>query len=282
MLKDIFTQLKQKYTKGGIIEKLIFINVGIFILTFFIDGISSLFNSSNSFFWTWFALPSNIYGFIFKPWTIVTYGFLHGGFFHLVFNMIYLYVFGRLFLNYFIPRKLLDFYLLGTICGGVLFLLTYNYFPALQNSNTILVGASAGVMAILAGTTAYIPNHQFNFTFIGPVKLWVIAAIFIGIDLISIGNNAGTTFSHLGGALYGFLAIYYKDSFQLKNPFKKVFTKKTPLKTSYKTNRKNNTKTDKPQSVQDKIDVILDKISKSGYESLSKEEKAFLFQQGKK
>lgn len=282
MVDQIFSQLKEKFLKGGIVEKLIFINIVVFVLTFFVGGLSSLFHYRMNFFHEWFALPANLSGFISRPWSMVTYGFLHGDFFHLLFNMIYLNFIGRLFLDYFFPKKLLNFYLLGTISGGILFLITYNYFPALQNSNAILLGASAGLMAIMAGITTHIPNYELKIPLIGFVKLWVIAAVFIAIDLISITDNTGGRFAHLGGALYGFLAIYYKDSFKLKNPFKDLFKKKSPLKTSYKSSTKSTPKTDNSPTNQQKIDAILDKISKSGYESLSKEEKDFLFQQGKR
>lgn len=281
MAHSIFTQLKEKYLKGGIVEKLIFVNVSVFVVTFFIGGLSKLFNNQQNIINEWFSLPANLSSFILKPWTIVSYGFLHGGFFHLFLNMLCLYYIGRLFLDYFIPRKLLNFYLMGTICGGILFLITFSYFPALQNMNAFLVGASAGVMAILVGIATHIPHYELKFPLIGFVKLWVIAAVFIGLDLIRLNDNTGGRFAHLGGAIYGFIAIYYKDAFKLKKSVTNLFQKKSPLKTSYKSAKPKKT-TNSNRTHQQKIDLILDKISKSGYESLSKEEKEFLFQQGKK
>ncbi|WP_010134120.1 rhomboid family intramembrane serine protease [Ochrovirga pacifica] len=282
MANSIIAQLKQKYLTGSIVEKLIFINVLIFVLTFFVGGLVQLLHYSDNFFWRWFALSAYLPEFFNKPWTLVSFGFLHADFFHLLFNMLYLNFIGRLFLDYFIPKKLLNFYLFGTLSGGLLFLLTYNLIPSLQNTPAILLGASAGVMAIMIGITTHIPNYELRIPLIGYVKIWIIAAIFIAIDLISITDNTGGRFAHLGGALYGFLAIYYKDSLSFQNPFKGWFAKKNTLKTSYKNstkNQKNHAKNN--QETQQKIDVILDKISKSGYESLSKEEKEFLFQQGK-
>ncbi|MDO6738295.1 rhomboid family intramembrane serine protease [Wenyingzhuangia sp. 2_MG-2023] len=280
-MNQIFSQLKQKYQTGSLVEKLIFVNIIVFILTYFIGGVGSFFYNQNNFFLDWFSLPANLSYFIERPWTVVTYGFLHGDFFHLLFNLIYLFFIGNLFLDYFTPKKLLNFYLMGTIFGGVLFLVSYNYFPALQNTRATLVGASSGIMAILVGLTTYMPNYELKFRFIGFVKLWIVTLIFIGIDLISLSdNNTGGHLAHLGGALYGFLAIYYGTSFKISNPFKKLFQKKSPLKTAYKS--KTNKKADTTHDTQQKINVILDKISKSGYESLSKDEKDFLFQQGKK
>lgn len=280
-MNQIFSQLKQKYQTGSLVEKLIFVNIIVFILTYFIGGVGSFFYNQNNFFLDWFSLPANLSYFIERPWTVVTYGFLHGDFFHLLFNLIYLFFIGNLFLDYFTPKKLLNFYLMGTIFGGVLFLVSYNYFPALQNTRATLVGASSGIMAILVGLTTYMPNYELKFRFIGFVKLWIVTLIFIGIDLISLSdNNTGGHLAHLGGALYGFLAIYYGTNFKISNPFKKLFQKKSPLKTAYKS--KTTKKADTTHDTQQKINVILDKISKSGYESLSKDEKDFLFQQGKK
>ncbi len=278
-MQQILTQLKHKYQTGTVVEKLIFINILVFILTYFIGGIGALYNSSQNFIYYWFSLPANIYSFFNKPWTILTYGFLHAGFPHLLFNLITLYYIGNLFIDYFIPKKLLTFYLMGTILGGCIYLVSYSYFPALQLKNPTLVGASAGIMAIVIGLTTHIPNYELKFRFIGYVKLLYIGLIFIAWDLINLGsNNTGGHIAHFGGALYGFLAVYYKDSFKIK-PKKR--TPKSPLKTSYKATQKKESPTNS-KTTQQQIDAILDKISKSGYDSLSKTEKDFLFQQGKK
>lgn len=282
-MKDIFNQIIYKYKNGSTVEQLILINVVVFILTYFIGGMSSLFNHSENVFYELFALPANFNSFLSKPWTIITYGFMHSGFIHLLFNLITLYYMGNLFVDFFIPKKILTFYLMGTIIGGILFMLGYSYFPALQNTNSTLVGASSGIMAILIGLTTHMPNYEIKFRFIGYVKLLVISLIFIAWDLISLGtSNTGGHLAHLGGALYGFFAVYYKNSFKFSNPFSGLFQKKSPLKTSYKSKIKRNNTNVNNNDTQQKINVILDKISKSGYESLSKAEKDFLFQQGKK
>lgn len=290
-MNDIFTQLKHKYQYGSIVEKLIFINIFLFVITYFLGGIGSLMGTNGNIFYTWLALPSYLTEFLVKPWTIISYGFLHGdglaintinGFIHILFNLIFLHYIGNLFLDYFVPKKLLSFYLWGTFIGGVFFLLGYSLFPALQYHNTSLVGASSGIMAILVGLTTYIPNYELKLRFIGFVKLWKIALVFIVLDLILISDgNTGGHLAHLGGALYGFLAVFYRNNISLTNPFKNIFKKKSPLKTSYKSSKtKKGTST--PSDVQQKINLILEKISKSGYDSLNKEEKEFLFQQGKK
>ncbi|MGY5351328.1 rhomboid family intramembrane serine protease [Wenyingzhuangia sp. IMCC45533] len=282
-MKAIFSQIKYKYQSGSIVEKLIAMNIVFFILTYFVGGLGHLFNQSGNIFYQYLALPASFSMFLLKPWTIVSYGFLHSGFIHLLFNLITLYYIGNLFLDYFIPKKLLTFYLLGTIFGGVLFMLGYSYFPALRNSNSTLVGASAGVTAILVGLATYAPKYEIKFRFIGYIKLSYIAIGFVVWDLISLGTtNTGGHLAHLGGALYGFLVVYYDGYFKLPSfKQKNIFKKKNPLKTSYKSTHRKNTQNSSTDN-QEKVDKILDKISKSGYESLSKEEKAFLFKQGKK
>lgn len=281
-MSTFISQLKHKYQTSTIVEKLIFINVACFILTYFLGGIGNLFNSNQNFFYQWFSLPANVFQFLEKPWTIISYGFMHAGFPHLIFNLITLYYIGNIFLDYFIPKKLLTFYLMGTIVGGIIYLLSYSYFPALKLQNPPLVGASSGISAILIALVTYMPNYEIKFRFIGFVKLSIIGLIFIIWDLINLGGvNTGGHLAHLGGAAYGFFAIYYKNSFKIQNPFKSKPKKKSPLKTTYKAKVKSKSPI-YTKDTQQKIDAILDKISKSGYDSLSKEEKDFLFQQGKK
>lgn len=282
VLKDI----QARFKNGTIVEQLIYINLGIFIITAILGSLSGLFQSQGNFIYQWFSLPSSFEDWMTKPWTIISYGFLHADFLHILFNCIVLYYFGRLFLDYFTPKQLLNFYVLGTLFGGVLFLFSQNYFPLFQGSRSTLVGASAGISAIVVGLATYIPNYQLRFRFIGYIKTWQLAGIFILLDVIQLaGNNGGGHFAHLGGALFGFLYVSQASNKKLDifGAFSKPFkTKKSPLKTVYKSKRKpaptpKHVKSDK----QEKIDTILDKISKSGYDTLTKEEKEFLFKQRK-
>lgn len=278
-------QILNKYQQGTIVEKLIYINVAAFVLTFLLNSFGYLFQAESNIVMDWFAMPSNIDAFLLKPWSILSYGFLHGGFFHLLSNLIVLYYIGNLFLDYFTPKQFLSFYLFGTIFGGLLYLISYTFFPAFENSNSILVGASAAVMAIIIGIATYMPNYELNFRFIGFVKLWKVAGVFILLDVLQIpSSNAGGHLAHLGGALFGYLYMTQMrkgtNSTSIKNPFSSFFTKKSNLKTVYKSKKKTtkrNTKTN-----QQKIDAVLDKISKSGYDSLNQEEKNLLFKQSKK
>lgn len=285
--------LKYQYARLSIAEKLIAINVAVYILNGLITFLMGY--SSNSLI-QWFELPKDFFDFIVQPWSIVTYSFFHGGIWHLFWNMILLYFSGRIFLNLFGPRKLLNVYFLGVILGGLTFLLSYNVFPAFMGVQTALIGASAGVTAVLIFICAYIPNQEVRLFFFN-VKLWYIGAFFVLIDLVQIpvSGNAGGHLAHLGGALLGY--VYARQLLQgkdigegfskfldgLGNIFKKK-EKKAPLRTVYKKNAraaKGSGKDFDKEAKQRKIDHILDKISKSGYESLSKAEKDFLFKAGK-
>lgn len=277
---SIIDDLKLRYQQGSIVQKLIYINVGIFVITLLISVFSGLYRSEGNFLTNWFSLDSELDIWFTKPWSILTYGFLHGGFLHLLFNMIALHYIGNLFIDYFTQKQLLTFYLLGTFFGGLLYMLSYNYFPLFEGSNSILVGSSAGVSAIFMGIAAYIPNFEFKLPLIGFVKLWIFAAIWVAFDVLGlVGANAGGHFAHLGGSLFGFLYVSNVSNKELNllDGFFKLFkSKKKPLRTVYKAPKKSE-KNDNQQ----KIDSILDKISKSGYDSLTKAEKEFLFKQGK-
>ena len=278
-INNIQTRFKQANT----VEKLIYIHIGVFILTSLL-GVFSKQHESNIII-QWFSLNSDFDFFITKPWTIISYGFLHANFIHILFNSIMLYYFGNLFIQYFTQKQLLTFFLLGTLAGGFIFLLGYSYIPYLSNQSVPMVGASAGVSAIIIGITTYMPNYQLKLRLIGSVKLWHIAAFYIFLDVLQLsGNNAGGHLAHLGGALFGFLYVNQGSATKI-NFWDKISaffaSKRKPLKTVYKSKKTSTKKQANTTYKQQKINVILDKISKSGYDTLSKEEKDFLFKQGK-
>tara|TARA_R110002012_G_scaffold321191_3_gene548007 strand:- start:59026 stop:59895 length:870 start_codon:yes stop_codon:yes gene_type:complete len=285
------TDLKYQFSRLNIAEKLIAINVLIFIVT---RLISVLFGVSINAMISWFELPENLMDFITQPWAIVSYAFLHGNFGHIFWNMIMLYFTGRIFMNLYGEKTFINVYFLGAILGGLIFLVSYNVFPALLNANNALIGASAAVSAVLIFICTYTPNQEVRVIFFN-LKLWYIGALFVLIDLVQIGYsaNVGGRLAHLGGAFLGY--YYARNLLQGKdigtwfsrfleymgNYFKK--DKKAPLKTVYRkptSNLKKEVNYEK-ETHQRKIDTILDKISKSGYESLSKSEKDFLFKAGK-
>ncbi|TXD52532.1 MULTISPECIES: rhomboid family protein [unclassified Polaribacter] len=281
---NIIQEIKGRYISGNIIEKLIFINIGVFVFALLLTVFSKLYNGEGSFIADWFALSDNFNSMLFKPWSIISYGFLHAGFLHILFNCIGLYFIGNLFLQYFSEKQLLSFYLLGTFFGGVLYLLSQNYFPLFQGRSSSLVGASAGVSAIFVGVATYIPNYELKIRFIGYVKLWYLAAIWVGLDVLGlIGTNAGGNFAHIGGALFGFLYVKRASNKEITvfDSIGSLFKKKEkPLQTVYKSTEKKAQR--QPNLEQQEINEILDKISKSGYDTLTKSEKEFLFKQGKK
>jgi membrane associated rhomboid family serine protease len=284
--------LKYQYARLSVAEKLIAINVLIFI----VNGLFTLLLGMNGdAILQWFQLPKDFFDFLTQPWSIVTYSFFHAGLGHIFWNMLVLFYVGRIFLNLFSGRRFLNVYFLGVILGGLFFMVSYNIFPAFFKVNAALIGASAGVRAILIFICAYIPNQEVRLIFFN-IKLWYIGVFIVLMDLVqlSMGVNPGGQFAHLGGALLGY--IYARQLLNGKdigegfskivdgiiNFFKKT-EKKAPMKTVYRKEKKTATTTAnyKKESHQRKIDTILDKISKSGYESLSKAEKDFLFKAGK-
>ena len=280
------------YNRLNIAEKLIAFNVGVFILA---GLIGALFGPSTIAFLKWFELPKDFFQFLSQPWSLITYSFFHSGFGHIFWNMIMLYFTGKIFLNLFNKKRFINVYFLGVILGGLIFLLSYNIFPALLETNTSLIGASAGVTAILIFVCTYMPNQEVRVIFFN-VKLWHVGVFVILLDLIqiSLGSNIGGHLAHLGGAALGYYYAvqllkghdiggwFTKTLDNLANMFKGK-GKKAPMKTVYrKDSRSADTRGSYDRaSHQRKIDTILDKISKSGYESLSKEERDYLFKAGK-
>ena len=283
--------LRYKYATLNIAEKLIAINVAVFIvnaLVPFLLGWSKVAIDQ------WFHLPKDFFDFLSQPWSLVTYSFFHGSIGHIFWNMLLLYFAGRIFLNLFGDKRFINVYFLGVMLGGLIFLLSYNIFPALVGTNTALVGASAGVTAILIFVCAYIPNQDVRIIFFN-VKLWQVGIFVVLIDLVQIPmGNAGGHLAHLGGAFLGYIyarklvagtdigAGFSRFLDGMANLFK-TKEKKAPLKTVHRKKKAtagSKLNTDK-SGHQRKIDTILDKISKSGYESLSKAEKDFLFKAGK-
>ncbi|MGB7393987.1 MAG: rhomboid family intramembrane serine protease [Pricia sp.] len=289
--------LRYQYARLSVSEKLIAINVLVFVVMGLITALVSPAVEN------WFALPQDFFDFLMQPWSLITYSFLHGDIFHILWNMYILYVAGRILLNLFDGKRFLNVYFLGVILGGMLFLLSYNIFPALMGQKTSLIGASAGVMAVLIFVCTYIPNQEVRIIFFN-VKLWQVGVFVVLMDLVRIpfGGNVGGHLAHLGGAALGY--IYARQLYNgtdigegfskfmdaISDMFKKSDSpsggrrrKKAPMKTVYR--KKESTAERRPyfdkDDHQQKIDAILDKISKSGYESLSKAEKDYLFKAGK-
>ncbi|NCD40919.1 MAG: rhomboid family intramembrane serine protease [Bacteroidia bacterium] len=301
MYSSLFQQwignIRRFFASRNLLSRLILINMAVWILLLLAGSFLFLFQSESGTHEVvrFLAVPADLQLLLQRPWTLLTYMFLHERFWHIFFNMYMLYFSGKIFLEYLTERHLLQVYLIGGVAGAILYILAYNTFPvfAAAIAQSAALGASASVLAILIAIAAYVPDYNLNLAFFGPVKLKYVALVFILIDLLSIqSGNAGGHIAHLGGALAGFLFIALgkqsattkKNTFRLhdlfssirkkqKHGFKEVHRNRRPL-----TDEEYNLKRMEKQK---EIDNILDKIAKSGYESLSKQEKETLFKQSK-
>ena len=283
---NILDDLKLQYKTGGMVQKLIFWNIGCFMLSlvFFYSFSVGSFQIP-----TWIALSSDFGTFIRTPWTLITFNFFHFGFFHLIFNLLVLHFAGRLFSTYFTDKQLFGVYILGGIFSGLTFVLSY----IIIGKAGLLIGASGAIMAILLSATTYAPFMLLRIPLIGIVKLWHVTFVILLIDLLQLPlNNTGGHIAHLGGALFGFLYIKLLQSGTdlskgisiIIDFFSNLFKpkKKTPFKKVHRNTTKKAVNSFSEKDItQQQIDDILDKISKSGYDSLTKEEKEFLFKAGK-
>ncbi|TDD95214.1 rhomboid family intramembrane serine protease [Flavobacterium cellulosilyticum] len=288
-MSNIIDDLKMQYKLGGMAQRLILWNVACFLisLVFFYQFSIGVFDFPN-----WVALSSEPSVFITKPWTLLTYAFFHDGFGHIFFNMIVLNFSSALFLTFFSEKQLLGLYVLSSIFAGIAFVSGYYFL----NFSASIVGASAAIMAILVATTTYQPLMNIRLLIIGNVKLWHITLVILVIDLMQIRvENTGGHIAHLAGAFFGFVFIKLLENGtdlskivsiviqSVVNLFAK--SSSTPFKKVHKNYKK---PVEKPVSKiitkdksQQQIDEILDKISQSGYDCLTKEEKEFLFKAGK-
>lgn len=289
---NILKDLKQQYLMGGVTEKLIYWNVALFAIPFALQGILSLFTITFNFL-HYVNLSSHPGELIWKPWSILTYSFFHEDFFHILFNLLVLNFCARLFLTFFTQKQLLSLYLMGGIFSGLIFIIGFLIFPRFTDITIPLIGSSGAVMAVLFGVTTYAPHMQIRLLLIGNVKLWHIAIVLFFLDLIRLsGSNAGGHIAHLGGALFGYLySTQLKNGSDITKPFTSfvdglvnIFRgrKSTPFKKVHKNETYSKPKPAPKDKTQQQIDEILDKISKSGYDSLTKEEKEFLFKAGKR
>lgn len=277
----LIDDIKHKYQNGNLAIRLIFINVAIFL---FVAIGKAIFKSID--FVGLLGLSSDLTDNLTKPWAIFTYMFLHVRPWHLIFNMIMLYAIGQFFYRYFNDKAFGQFYFLGGIFGGILYLL----FNFISPSYSVLMGASAAIYSVLFAMVSYQPDLRVRLMFVQePVKLMYVAIGFIALGFILNADNFGGNISHVGGALFGYL---YMKQFEkgkswfdgIKNPFKSVKPKlKAKKNTNYEKPPKDDYEyADWKKKKEDDTNTILEKISRSGYNSLTKEEKEFLFKQGKK
>ena len=295
-MADIIDTLKYKYKTGTVITRLIFINALVFITLKIIGVVFTLFNMHAIDLIAFLGVPSQVDMLLSRFWTPITYMFVHEGFLHLLFNMLWLYWFGQIFLQYFTGRSLGSLYVLGGLAGAFLYVIAFNTIPFYVDMGSgWMIGASAAVMAIVMGAAFYRPDVQLHLLFIGPVKIVYIAIFAFVLDFLSLGNptNPGGHVAHIGGALLGYLfAVQYKNGKDITHWMSRLIdglvglgkprTKKSKLKVEYTRNETDWEYNQRKHTEQEAIDVILDKLKQSGYSSLSSEEKKRLFDASKK
>jgi len=291
---SIVDEIKASFKKGSALTKLIYINLAVFLAVKLTGVFIDLFQLNPGFYpVNWLSVTANISELVYRPWGLFTYMFVHEGFLHILFNLIWFYWFGQIFLNYFSNKKLISLYILGGLTGAILYIIAFNIF-SIYNPSIPMIGASAAVIAIVVAISFYIPDHLIYLMFIGPVKLKYIALVSILIDILSItSSNAGGHIAHLGGALFGYIYIsQIKRGRNITKGFDRfmdkifsLFKLRPKIKVSYK-NNSNNSDMDMQYNQskaekQKEIDRILDKIAQSGYDSLTKSEKEMLFKNSK-
>tara|TARA_B100001989_G_scaffold143360_1_gene101941 strand:- start:22 stop:882 length:861 start_codon:yes stop_codon:yes gene_type:complete len=285
MANFIIEDIKKAWNKrdNGLI-KIILINIIVFVSINFVQVILTI--SGLSSFFTLFInklmLPASLGTFILQPWSIITYFFLHMSFMHILWNMLFLYWFGKIIYDNIGNNALISLYVLGGIIGGLFYMAIYNIIPyyADRVSESLMLGASAGVFSVVVGSATLMPNYTFHLLLIGPVRIKYIALFYVLLSFFDVaGTNAGGEIAHLGGAFIGYIFIR-----QLQNGinigegiinFLNLFNEK-------KKEKKNKLQKESDETTQDEVDKILDKISESGYSSLTSKEKERLFNASKK
>ncbi len=292
---DLFSDIKHTIKEGSVLTRLIYVNIGVFLVISIIGVVWFLAGHSNNLA-DWLSVPSNFSEIIARPWTPVTYMFLHTGFIHLLFNILGLYWFGKLFLYRLEGNKLLSVYLLGGLSGAVFYVISYNIFPVFDSVNGLLLGASASVFAILVAIAVYDPNNEIHLSFIGTFQLKYIALFYVLLSVVGISaTNPGGNIAHLGGAAFGWFYIFQlkrgkdlgagfiKTLNKIAGAFAGIFKPKNNLKVTFKQAPKDDYEYNRIKNrEQEEVNRILEKIGKAGYDSLSKDEKELLFRQGKK
>ncbi len=300
-MTQFINNIKQQFSRANTTIRLIYVNVGLFLIVALLGVIFKLFKLDYLSLTPWFAMPSNPAKLLTHIWTPISYMFYHERFFHLLFNMLMLFWFGQIFTAYFSEKQMFALYVFGGLMGAALYFVTYNTLPLFtapnslglaRNKISLLMGASGSIVAILVAAAMRAPNMQMRLLLLGNVKLKWIAVVVVGMSLFSMASiNAGGEMAHLGGALAGYIFVVSTQKGKDVTAFIQNFTgivvnlfKKKPKKTKVKYHAQRMSAEEYNQSVahnEKEIDRILDKIKLSGYESLTAEEKKRLFDQKK-
>jgi membrane associated rhomboid family serine protease len=288
---NLIEDFKFQYKNGDVGLRLIFLNILFFAIPELVVTIGKILYVDIDYL-KFVSLSTNFNDLAWKPWSLVSYAFFHYGIIHLIFNMLMLHFASKLFLSFFTQKQLLGVYILSAIFSGLIFLFGYNYITILSKVDTTMVGASGAIMALLIASVSYQPFMDVKLLIFGKVKLWQIALVLLFVDLIQLPmNNTGGHIAHLSGAFFGYIYIVLlQNGFDLSRMVSFVFgilgkKKATPFKKVHVNPRKPVVKRESRIVVKDKtqqqLDEILNKISQSGYDSLTAEEKEFLFKAGK-
>ncbi|MCX6292351.1 MAG: rhomboid family intramembrane serine protease [Bacteroidetes bacterium] len=297
MASSFVSDIKHQLRQSNTLQKLLIANIAVFLLVNITKSVMWLFKVPLDDYFNvtyWLAVPASLDNLLHHPWTLITYMFLHEEFLHILFNMLWLYWMGQILMEYLGTKKLFSTYILGGLCGAILYIVSFNVFPLFSNAvdGAFALGASASVLAITVAAATLLPEYPVQLILIGRVPLRMIALFTILLDLLSIsGNNAGGHIAHLGGALFGFVYIkQLKKGIDLAAWFNRIMDKISSLsrpssrhrmKVKYKRTVDDDTFLHNKKARQERTDEILDKISKSGYGSLTKEERDFLFRSSK-
>lgn len=296
-MAGIFDDLKQTFKQGNIVVRLIYINVAAFVVSTLLSVVLGLFAVPATEFLRNLYLPADLLQLLRRPWTIITYMFMHAGIWHLLGNMLWLYWFGKLFLYFFSAKHLRGLYVVGGLLGGLLYIVAYNIFPIFNSQlySATLVGASASVLAIAIAAAVREPEYRINLMFVGAVRLKYFALFIVLFDILYVGsNNAGGHIAHLGGALAGWwFARGINRGYDITHwanismdTIGRLFSKRE-RKPKMKVHSQNSRTADYEYNAHKKaqsneVDRILDKLKQSGYSSLSDEEKRRLFEASKR
>ncbi|OQB63241.1 MAG: Rhomboid family protein [Bacteroidetes bacterium ADurb.Bin145] len=292
---NIWNDIKKNFSTANNLTRLIYINAFVFLVFLICAILSFLFDNPDieSTLLDLFAIPASLNTLPVRPWTLITYMFTHKDIWHILFNMLWFYWFGKIFLEYLDQRKLVAVYLLGGISGAIVYVASFNIFPAFTGmvSDSVAIGASASVMAVVIAAAAYVPDYTIILFLLGRIKIkYVALAIFILTSFMDFSVNSGGKLAHIGGAFFGLLYILNlrkgrdigKGFNKIIDFFATIFKPRKKLKVSYKKPATDYDYNKIKADHQERINQILDKISKGGYDSLTKEEKELLFSESQK
>lgn len=291
----IWDDIKITLRNGSNLTRLIYINIAVFVLLTLVAVIGFLLNNTeiSGKALDLFSVPASFSSLLVRPWTLITYMFTHKDIWHILFNMLWLYWFGRIFLEYLDERKLVAVYLLGGVCGALVYILSFNIFPAFTSvvAYSVAIGASASVMAIVVAIAAYVPDYTIQLFLFGRIKIKYMAlAIFVLTSIMDFSVNSGGKLAHIGGAFFGyFYTINLRHGRDIGKGFNgiidlivMIFKPRKKLKVTHKKVATEYDYNKIKAEYQKQINSILDKISKGGYDSLTKEEKETLFKESQK